>query len=89
MTGYSVTVADAEFTPSDRRAALEYQAEEAVRCDRCGEPRDESMGSDGPEYNARPIRCRGCEALIKTAQIHAGHEDIDPSAGMRWQLTKE
>jgi hypothetical protein len=54
---------------SDRAAALEWQAEDDLKCGGCGKPRDETMVSDefveaglAPDYVADMWRCRACEA---------------------------
>lgn len=86
MTGYSVTVQDAKFTPADRLAALEYQAERDLICGGCGRPRDETMPPASRDFNARAVRCTGCEALQTAARARAGVEDEDPNAGILWRL---
>lgn len=84
MTGYSVTVQDAEWTDGDLRAAIEWQSEQDMLCD-CGRPHDESMREDA-DYNARPVRCHACEALGTAARARAGVEEEDPDAGIKWRL---
>lgn len=52
-------------------AALEWQRWQDQVCSGCGNPRDECMDPDGPQYAAKPLRCRACEARDAAAREFA------------------
>lgn len=81
----TVTVTESPWTDEDRELALEWQAEQRLRCPGCGQPRDESVGKHGFEaYEAKARTCHGCAALDE-AQTKADRENLD-RAGLHFEL---
>ncbi len=76
------------WLPSDRAAALEWQAEQDLICGGCGSPRDETMADEklveqglAPDWVTETHRCRKCEAL-GAAQNAIKEADGDPGSGL-------
>lgn len=40
---------------------MEWLKWERLKCPGCGQPRDECMSKDGPQYHAEALRCFACE----------------------------
>jgi hypothetical protein len=78
-----VTVHDPEWTRDDRMSALGWKAEDDAICSGCGNPVYETIPQDGPEFTARTVRCRGCEAGGAAASAMAGQDTPDPMNGIR------
>lgn len=51
-----------QWSQKDRQAALQWMAEQNRKCSGCGNPLDECMSEDGPEYEAELLRCYACAA---------------------------
>ena len=85
---HSVTVHQSAWTRRDREAAIEWATEQALLCDKCGRPSDETIGAERIEFDARPVRCSGCEALETAGRARAGIEEPNPSAGIKFQLSR-
>jgi hypothetical protein len=79
------------WTYEDQMAALEWQAEQARRCNECGQNLDETMGPDTDDtWNAEVSgHCDGCRALHRAAAIEAGRDDLDPTVGARYRMWKD
>ena len=81
----TVTVTESPWTDEDRALALEWQAEQRLRCPGCGQPRDESVGIHADEaYEAKARTCHGCAALDQ-AQRKAETDKLD-RAGLHFEV---
>jgi hypothetical protein len=81
----TVTVTESPWTDEDRQLALEWQAEQRLRCPGCGQPRDESVGKHADEaYEATARTCHGCAALDQ-AQTKAEQDKVE-RAGLHYEL---
>jgi hypothetical protein len=73
---------------------LAWTGEQSLMCSGCGQPRDESMSPELPDgshtdYHAEPIRCRACRAREVEAAAFSGSDDLDPSWGLYWSVSKD
>ncbi len=59
-----------------------------MTCSGCGLPRYETMAPDGPDFNAFPVRCRGCEAKEAGYRAMAGIEEPDPMIGIKMRIER-
>lgn len=82
----SVTVFDEDFTEDDMRAALEWQAEQAMMCGGCGRPTDETMDPERADaYDARVVVCHACAAADRAEKAFRSQDNPD-LAGLKRQV---
>lgn len=69
MTGW-VTEQESDWSIDDLRWALDWQAEQDIKCPGCGSPRDETMvdEDDAPLYDVIDLVCWRCRASGLAAQ---------------------
>lgn len=77
---------DEDFTDDDMEAALEWQAEQAVKCGGCGRPTDETTDPANQDaYDARIVACHACAARDRTQRAFLQQDDVDV-AGLKAQI---
>jgi hypothetical protein len=75
-----VTTEEPEWKLDDLRAALDWQAEQALICPGCGQFRDESMQHEetAPYYEVTSMRCHACAASQLVARDAADSHGSPP-----------
>jgi len=80
------------WLPEDTELALEYMAEQRLRCSGCGHPRDESMDPErADQWNSSTAVCYAC-AEIDAEKRHwrdADNKSSDDLDGRLFYVTKE
>lgn len=83
----SVTVFDEDFTAEDMAAALDWKHQDALLCNGCGHPLDETM-DPAREYDAEVVVCRGCAQGEQKMKAFRSSQNAD-TAGTRtrvWEI---
>lgn len=71
FTGRPVRDGEPMWLPADTELALEWQAEQAITCSGCGQPRDESTRPEARGlYDVHTLVCAGCEARADWVDEH-------------------
>lgn len=72
MLGRVVGPMEPLWLPEDTEAVLEYLREQALICQGCGLPRDETMNPEAEgSYRSRAFRCHACSARDREARKFA------------------
>lgn len=75
-----MTIEEPEWTLTDLRAALDWQAEQNLICSGCGHYRDETMvhEEDAPFYDVVSLACHACAARDRVARDAADTQGAAP-----------
>jgi hypothetical protein len=77
FTGRAVAAGEPMWTATDLELALEWQAENNLRCGNCGQPMDESTDPDNArDYRADELTCYGC-MVIELRRKALSEQEVD------------
>jgi hypothetical protein len=75
-----------QWLPEDRQAALAWQAEQNIRCNRCGHPKDETMDpANVKRWGAEYRTCYACDAIARAQDRSTeGRGPVAHSQAVHW-----